>query len=104
MSCGHCAARVEKSLNKINGIEAKVDLDSRTAKLNLTEPVTNQQIIDAVDAAVHKGHELALWHGIAGVATKRAARYQPRCGTDSLSLDGLCAVSRGYGHGWGAVG
>ena len=58
MSCGHCAARVEKSLNKINGIEAKVDLESRTAKLNLTEPVTNQQIIDAVDDAGYEVVEI----------------------------------------------
>ena len=58
MSCGHCAARVEKSLNKINGIEAKVDLESRTAKLNLTEPVINQQIIDAVDDAGYEVVEI----------------------------------------------
>ena len=58
MSCGHCSARVEKSLNKINGIEAKVDLESRTAKLSLTEPVTDQQIIDAVDDAGYEVVEI----------------------------------------------
>ena len=51
MSCGQCATRVEKSLNKINGVEAKVDLQSRTAKLNLTEDVSDEQIKDAVDDA-----------------------------------------------------
>lgn len=51
MSCGHCAARVEKNLNKINGVEATVDLGSRTAKLNLTEDISDEQIKEAVDNA-----------------------------------------------------
>lgn len=49
MSCRHCAMRVEKALNKINGVEATVNLESRTAKLSLTEPVSEQQIIDVVN-------------------------------------------------------
>lgn len=49
MSCRHCAMRVEKALNKINGVEATVNLESRTAKLSLTEPVPEQQIIDVVN-------------------------------------------------------
>ena len=51
MSCGHCATRVEKNLNKINGVEATVDLETRTAKLNLTEDVSDEQIKEAVDNA-----------------------------------------------------
>ena len=33
MSCMHCSARVEKALNNIDGVEAKVDLESNSAKL-----------------------------------------------------------------------
>lgn len=58
MSCGHCATRVEKALNKINGVEAKVDLESRTAKLNLTETVTDEQIKEAVDDAGYEMTEI----------------------------------------------
>lgn len=31
MSCGHCSARVEKALNALPGVKAKVDLASKTA-------------------------------------------------------------------------
>ena len=50
MSCAHCAARVEKALNKIEGVEAKVDLESRSAKLNLTKDVSDKTIKEAVKA------------------------------------------------------
>ena len=49
MSCSHCAARVEKALNKIDGVEAIVDLESRTARINLTKEVTDDVIKNAVD-------------------------------------------------------
>ncbi|MEZ7866473.1 MAG: cation transporter [Paludibacteraceae bacterium] len=49
MSCSHCAARVEKALNKIDGVEAKVDLESRTAKLHISKEVTDDVIKNAVD-------------------------------------------------------
>ena len=49
MSCSHCAARVEKALNKIDGVEATIDLESRTAKLSLTQPVPDKVIKDAVE-------------------------------------------------------
>ena len=49
MSCSHCAARVEKALNKIDGVEAKVDLESRTAKLHISKEVTDDVIKNAID-------------------------------------------------------
>lgn len=49
MSCGHCVARVQKALNKIEGVEATVDLESRSAKLILTQAVSDKIIKDAVD-------------------------------------------------------
>ena len=49
MSCGHCAARVEKALAAVPGVnEAKVDLDSKTARVTLTAAVSD----DALKAAV----------------------------------------------------
>ncbi|HNX88596.1 MAG TPA: heavy metal-associated domain-containing protein [Paludibacteraceae bacterium] len=50
MSCSHCAARVEKALNKIDGVEAKVDLENRSAKLILTKEVSDKKIKEAVEA------------------------------------------------------
>ena len=49
MSCGHCSARVEKVLNSIEGIDAKVELETNSAKLQLTHPISNELIKAAVD-------------------------------------------------------
>ena len=49
MSCGHCTARVEKALNKIDGVVAVVDLDSNSAKLTLTKDVSDETLKTAVD-------------------------------------------------------
>ncbi|MGC3978531.1 MAG: cation transporter [Paludibacteraceae bacterium] len=35
MSCSHCAMRVEKALNKIEGVVAKVDLKYANGKVGL---------------------------------------------------------------------
>lgn len=49
MSCGHCSARVEKVLNSIDGVEAKVDLESNSAKVKLSKEVSDETIKIAVD-------------------------------------------------------
>jgi len=49
MSCGHCSARVEKVLNSLDGVEAKVDLESNSAKLLLSKEVSNEIIKASVD-------------------------------------------------------
>ena len=49
MSCGHCSARVEKVLNAIDGVEAKVDLESNSAKLTLSRDISDEVIKKAVD-------------------------------------------------------
>jgi len=49
MSCGHCSARVEKALNAIEGVEARVDLESNSAKLKLTRDVSDETIKAAID-------------------------------------------------------
>lgn len=49
MSCGHCSARVEKVLNAIDGVNAKVDLDSNSAKLIITKEISDEALKTAVD-------------------------------------------------------
>ena len=36
MSCGHCSARVEKALNALEGVSAKVDLENKCAEITVT--------------------------------------------------------------------
>ena len=49
MSCGHCSARVEKTLNNIDGVEAKVNLETNQAILTLSKDVSNETLKTSVD-------------------------------------------------------
>ena len=56
MMCMHCSGRVEKVLNDLEGVEAKVDLEAATATVQIAEgsPVDEQKLIDAVTEAGYK--------------------------------------------------
>lgn len=56
MSCGHCSAHVEKALNAIEGVEAKVDLEAKTAFVTVKEGVSDNVLKKAVEDA---GYEVA---------------------------------------------
>lgn len=56
MSCGHCQARVEKVLNAMEGVEAKVELKKNRAIINLKKEMDDQILRDAVTEA---GYEVA---------------------------------------------
>lgn len=52
MTCGHCSARVEKMLKGVEGVtDAVVDLEGENAIVNLSAPVENDLIREAVDDA-----------------------------------------------------
>lgn len=51
MSCGHCQARVEKALNAIEGIQASVDLASKTATVQLTKEISDDSLKTAISDA-----------------------------------------------------
>ena len=51
MSCEHCQATVEKALNAIDGVAAKVDLKKKIAVVDLKKDVDDQVLKDAVNAA-----------------------------------------------------
>lgn len=51
MSCGHCSARVEKALNALEGVEAKVDLEAKTAFVRAGEGITDEVLKKAVEDA-----------------------------------------------------
>ncbi len=55
MSCGHCAARVEKALNKLEGVDAKVDLKKHTAKLEMSREISDEELKQVIDDT---GYEL----------------------------------------------
>jgi len=51
MSCAHCSARVEKALNAIDGVEASVSLEEKSAKVKLTGAVSDETLKKAVEDA-----------------------------------------------------
>lgn len=55
MTCGHCSARVEKALNAIEGVTAKVDLETKTAHVTMTKAVGDEVLTAAV---VDAGYEV----------------------------------------------
>ena len=54
MMCAHCTGRVEKALNDLPGVEATVDLDSKSAAVTCTPNVSDDTLRQAVeDAGYH---------------------------------------------------
>lgn len=51
MSCAHCSGRVEKALNAIDGVEAKVDLGKKTAYVDLKKDISDDELAKAVTDA-----------------------------------------------------
>ena len=51
MMCAHCTGRVEKALNDLPGVEATVDLDSKSAAVTCTPDVSDDTLRQAVEDA-----------------------------------------------------
>jgi len=51
MMCEHCVARVTKALCAIEGVKAKVDLDSKTAVCTLDADIPDKTLVSAVEDA-----------------------------------------------------
>jgi Cu+-exporting ATPase len=83
MTCASCAARIEKRLNKLDGVEATVNFATEQATVHCDPDVPVEQLIAAVDSvgygarpakAVHNAHEEGGHHhhdGPLAVLTRR---------------------------------
>lgn len=56
MSCEHCQARVEKVLNAIDGVSAKVELKKNRAVVNLAKDGINDTTLK--EAVTEAGYEV----------------------------------------------
>ena len=45
MTCASCSARVEKKLNRLEGVDASVNLATEKAKVRFSAPVTVEEIM-----------------------------------------------------------
>jgi P-type Cu+ transporter len=55
MTCSSCVARVEKKLNKVPGVVATVNLATESAHVELTQDVSDADLVGAVQAAGYAG-------------------------------------------------
>ncbi|MFF2453874.1 heavy metal translocating P-type ATPase [Isoptericola sp. NPDC058082] len=51
MTCASCVARVEKRLNRVDGVTATVNLPLESAHVELTSPVDDAALVEAVEKA-----------------------------------------------------
>ncbi|GAB2689743.1 heavy metal translocating P-type ATPase [Nocardia thraciensis] len=72
MTCASCAARIEKKLNRIDGVSATVNYATEKAKVTFPESVTSAQLIDTV---VDTGYSAQV-HETAPAAADNAAPEQ----------------------------
>lgn len=54
MACSHCSGRVESALNALNGVEAKVDLEKKTAFVKAAADVSDEKLKETVTGAGYK--------------------------------------------------
>ena len=66
MSCAHCQARVEKALNAIPGVQAKVDLKKKNATVDLKGDVRDETLMDAVNQAGYQAVSITEKKGLFG--------------------------------------
>ncbi|MDN5727574.1 MAG: cation transporter, partial [Propionibacteriales bacterium] len=50
MTCASCAARIEKKLNKLDGVEASVNYATETAAVRYGDHVTTDDLLAAIEA------------------------------------------------------
>jgi Cu+-exporting ATPase len=78
MTCASCAARIEKKLNKLEGVDATVNFATEQATVRSASPVAAETLIAAVESAGYGAHEATRPgghdHGEAlGILTRRLA-------------------------------
>jgi Cu+-exporting ATPase len=56
MTCASCAARIEKRLNKLDGVEATVNFATEEAKVVAAAPVAVDDLLAAVESAGYRAH------------------------------------------------
>ncbi|MHB8641873.1 MAG: heavy metal translocating P-type ATPase [Gaiellaceae bacterium] len=66
MTCASCAARIERSLNKLDSVEATVNFATEQATVHCAEGVPVERLVAAVESAGYNAHVSAPPHEGAG--------------------------------------
>jgi len=106
MTCASCAARIEKKLNKLEGVEASVNFATEQATVRSASPVAMETLIAAVETAGYGAHQAVQSEGhhdgeALGVLTSRLAVATVL--TVPLTLLALVPPLQFSGWGWVAL-
>ena len=66
MTCASCVNRIERKLNKLEGVEASVNFATEQATVHCDPAVTVDDLVAAVEAAGYQAHPVAPSDGAAG--------------------------------------
>lgn len=58
MMCSHCAGRIEKALNGIDGVQAKVELDKKRALVELSKDISDSVFAEVITKAGYQLKEI----------------------------------------------
>jgi copper chaperone CopZ len=64
MSCSHCQAAVEKALNGIDGVDAKVDLKKNRAIVDLSKEIDDETLKTAVEEGGYEVSSIYIKKGL----------------------------------------
>ncbi|MHB8059540.1 MAG: heavy metal translocating P-type ATPase [Gaiellaceae bacterium] len=62
MTCASCATRIERKLNKLDGVEATVNFATERATINRDPSVTDEELVGAVESIGYHAHPVAPDH------------------------------------------
>ena len=85
MTCASCAARVEKKLNRLQGVHATVNYATEIARVAFPAPVSPQDLVAAVEAT---GYRATLRAAVTGGRAKTSG------GTECLDVDETAPLRR----------
>lgn len=92
MSCAACAARIERVLNRLDGVDASVNFASERARIRLQPRVSaSQEVVAAIRKLGFDVVEQTLTLDVAGMSDERCAQ---RIAADLNALDGVEATVR----------
>src|SRR5664280_333821 len=75
MTCASCAARIERKLNKLDGVEATVNFATEQATVQCDPSVTPGELVEAVQSIGYGASPVAADHLSLGLAEEHALHH-----------------------------
>ncbi|MGM7668282.1 heavy metal translocating P-type ATPase [Microbacterium sp. A93] len=88
MTCASCVSRVERKLGKIEGVEALVNLPLESARITVSEDVTDEQLISTVESAGYQANVKVDKYAAAVETTAEVDSSQSASRTDHTTAHG----------------